>query len=57
MTMLVQSSRWRNCYLNMLAGSGALFSRSSDDLLSVFNEIQMQVTHKIKGNLAFIKYG
>jgi SAM-dependent methyltransferase len=57
MTTLVQSSRWSNRYLNMLAGSGALISRSSDDLLSAFNEIQMQVTHKIKGNLAFIKYG
>jgi SAM-dependent methyltransferase len=57
MTTLVQSSRWSNRYLNMLAGSGALISRSSDDLISAFNENQMQVTHKIKGNLAFIKYG
>ncbi|MBI5580982.1 MAG: class I SAM-dependent methyltransferase [Deltaproteobacteria bacterium] len=56
-TTLVQSSRWSDRYLNMLAGSGALISRSSDDLLSAFNEMQMQVTHEIKGNLAFIKYG
>ena len=55
-TTLVQSSRWSDCYLNMLARSGALISRSSDDLLSAFDEIEMQVTHKIKGNLAFIKY-
>jgi len=56
-TTLVQSSRWSNRYLNMLAGSGALISRSPDELISVFNDMEMQVTHKIKGNLAFIKYG
>jgi ubiquinone/menaquinone biosynthesis C-methylase UbiE len=57
LTTLIQSSRWSNRYLNMLAGSGALISRSSDDLLSVFDEMEMQVAHEIKGNLAFIKYG
>ena len=57
MTTLVQSNRWSNRYLNMLAGSGALISRSFDELLAVFNDMEMQVTHKIKGNLAFIKYG
>jgi ubiquinone/menaquinone biosynthesis C-methylase UbiE len=56
-TTLVQSSRWSNRYLNMLAGSGALVSRSSNDLLSAFSEMEMQVTHEIKGNLAFIKSG
>jgi SAM-dependent methyltransferase len=56
-TTLVQSSRWSNRYLNMLAGSGALVSRSSNDLLSAFGEMEMQVTHEIKGNLAFIKSG
>lgn len=54
-TTLVQSSRWSNHYLNILAGSGALISRSRDDLLSAFNDMDMQITHKIKGNLAFIK--
>jgi SAM-dependent methyltransferase len=57
MTTLVQSSRWSNYYLNMLAGSGALIYRSQDELLSAFNDIEMQVLHKIKGNLAFIKSG
>ncbi len=57
MTTLVQSNRWSNRYLNMLAGSGALISRSSDELLSAFNDMEMGVMHKIKGNLAFIKYG
>jgi ubiquinone/menaquinone biosynthesis C-methylase UbiE len=55
-TTLVQSSRWSNLYLNTLAASGALISRSPDELLSAFNDMGMQVTHKIKGSLAFIKY-
>ena len=57
LTTLVQSSRWSNRYLNMLAGSGALISRSLDELLSAFNDMEMQVTHEVKGNLAFIRYG
>jgi len=56
-TTLVQSSRWSNRYLNMLAGSGALISRNPDELLSAFNDMEMQVTLEVKGNLAFIKYG
>jgi SAM-dependent methyltransferase len=56
-TTLVQSSRWSNRYLNMLAGSGALISRNSNDLLAAFDEMEMQVTHEIKGNLAFIRSG
>jgi len=56
-TTLVQSSRWSNRYLNMLAGAGALISRSPDELLSIFNDMEMQVTYKIRGNLAFFKYG
>jgi SAM-dependent methyltransferase len=55
-TTLVQSRRWSNGYLNMLAGSGALISRSLYELLAVFDEMEMQVTYEIKGNLAFIKY-
>jgi SAM-dependent methyltransferase len=57
LTTLVQVDRWSNRYLNMLAGSGALISRSPDELLSAFNDMEMQVTQEIKGNLAFIKYG
>lgn len=56
-TTLVQSRRWSNRYLNMLAGSGALISRSSDELSTVFQDLKMPVTQEIKGNLAFIKYG
>jgi SAM-dependent methyltransferase len=56
-TTLVQSSRWSTGYLNILAGSGALISRSADELLSAFSEMEIQAAHKIKGNLAFIKYG
>jgi len=56
-TTLVQSKRWSTRYLNMLARAGALISRSPDKLLSAFNDLGMQVTLEIKGNLAFIKYG
>ncbi len=56
-TTLVQSSRWSTRYLNMLAGSGALISRSADELLSVFNEMGIQATHRLIGNLAFITCG
>ena len=55
-TTLVQCSRWNNRYLNLLAGSGALISRSLDELLSVFNEMGMKVTPEMKGNLAFIRF-
>jgi SAM-dependent methyltransferase len=54
MTTLVQSRRWSNRYLNMLARSGALISRSPEELLSAFNGMEMRVIHEIKGNLAFI---
>jgi SAM-dependent methyltransferase len=55
-TTLVQSSRWSNRYLNMLAASGALVSRSSDELSAAFNDLEMEVVQEIKGHLAFIKY-
>ena len=55
-TTLVKSNRWSNRYLDILDGSGALISRGLDELLSTFNDTEMQVTHKIHGNLAFIKY-
>jgi len=53
LTTLIQSNRWSNRYLNMLAGSGALISRSIDDLLPAFNDLEMHVKNEIKGNLAF----
>ena len=55
-TTLVKGNRWSNRYLDMLAASGALVSRSFDEILSAFNDMEMHVTHKIQGNLAFIKY-
>jgi ubiquinone/menaquinone biosynthesis C-methylase UbiE len=56
LTTLVRSNRWSNRYMDMLAGSGALVSRSSRELLSALNEAGFQVTCEVKGNLAFIKY-
>jgi len=41
----------------LVAGSGALISRSQDKLLKAFNDLEIEVTCEIKGNLAFIKYG
>ncbi len=55
LTTLVQSSRWSTRYLNMLAGSGALISRNAEEIISVFNEIEIKATHMTKGNLVFIK--
>ena len=55
-TTLVQSNRWSNRYLNMLAGSGALISRNQHELMTAFSDMQMEVTYEIKGNLAFIRY-
>jgi len=57
MTTLVKGRRWSNRYLKLLAKSGALFSRSPEELLSAFNDMQMQVAYEVKGNLAFIRYG
>jgi SAM-dependent methyltransferase len=54
-TTLVLGSRWSNRYLDMLAGSGALVSRSREEVLSAFNDVEMKVALKVKGNLAFIK--
>jgi len=55
-TTLVKGNRWSNRYLEMLGGSGALIPRTFDELSSVFKNVDMQVTHKIRGNLAFIKF-
>jgi SAM-dependent methyltransferase len=54
-TTLVLGSRWSNRYLDMLARSGALISRSREEVLSAFNDVEMKVTLKVKGNLALIK--
>ena len=56
LTTLVQSNRWSNGYLKMLARSGALISREPEDLSAAFDDMEMQVTHEIKGNLAIFKY-
>lgn len=56
-TTLVRSRRWSDRYLNLLDGSGALVARSSDELLSAFEELEMPVTCGISGNLAFVRHG
>ena len=63
--------KWKFCYNNVGTGQSLeqslfeyaccwimrLISRSQDKLLKVFNDLEMEVTCEIKGNLAFIKYG
>ena len=56
LTTLVQGDRWSNRYLELLGQSGVLVSRSPEEVLSAFKEVEMQVTLRVKGNLAFIKY-
>jgi ubiquinone/menaquinone biosynthesis C-methylase UbiE len=55
-TLVISRARWSDCYLQMLAGSGALVPRSADQLMSAFSDMDMPVRHQIKGNLAFINY-
>ena len=54
LTTLVKSTRWSDAYLNMLATSGAVVSRSPDQILSAFDAVDMPVKQQVKGNLALI---
>ncbi|MEW6674323.1 MAG: methyltransferase domain-containing protein [Thermodesulfobacteriota bacterium] len=55
-TLVLSGSRWSDGYLRMLAESGALVQRNIDELLAVFDGLDMPVRHQVKGNLAFITY-
>lgn len=55
-TLVISPTRWSNRYLNRLAGSGFLVSRSVDNLMSEFNDLDIEVKAKIRGNLLFIAY-
>ena len=55
-TLVVSGTRWSDRYLSMLARSGAVVARTVEDLLSIFDDLDMSVKHRIEGNLAFINY-
>ncbi|HOO90261.1 MAG TPA: class I SAM-dependent methyltransferase [Syntrophales bacterium] len=55
-TTLIRSGRWSDRYLHLLTESGALVSRSPDELLPEFNDMGMSITHTVEGNLTFIRY-
>ena len=55
-TLVVSGTRWSDRYLSMLARSGAVVARTVEDLLSIFDDLDMSVKHRIEGNLGFINY-
>ena len=57
LTTLVRNNRWGDRYLNLLSRSDQVVSRDKVLLLSVLNELDMPIKHKILGNMAFINCG
>lgn len=57
LTTLVENNRLADRYIHMLGRADALVPRSMDEVLQVFDEIGMPVTHLVTGNMAFISYG
>lgn len=55
-TTLVENNRFADRYLHKLGEGGYLIPRSLNQLLSVFDELDMPVKYHTKGNLAFIYY-
>lgn len=56
-TTLIKNNRLSDKYLNMLGNVGALVPRTADQLRSIFDEVGVPCTLRIKGNLAFIRCG
>jgi SAM-dependent methyltransferase len=57
LTTLAANNRLADRYLYKLGAAGALVPRSRNQLLAVFDALEMPVKYRIKGNLAFIHYG
>lgn len=54
-TTLVKSNRFlANRYLNFMGHMGEAVPRTINQLLTVFNELNMPVKHQVVGNMAFI---
>ena len=53
-TTLVKNNRLADKYLNALANSGQLVSRSIDEHQKIFAQLKMSIKYDINGNMAFI---
>jgi ubiquinone/menaquinone biosynthesis C-methylase UbiE len=54
-TTLVKGNRWADKYLQALADSGKLISRSVDDHKEIFNNIGLAAKHETRGNMLSIE--
>lgn len=56
LTTLIKNNRFADRYLHMWGKAGEVVPRNADQLFAVFNELDMPVKYRIKGNMAFISY-
>ena len=54
-TSLIANRRFGNMYLNLLGRMGQVVSRTPDQLLAIFDELEMPTKHHVKGNMMFIR--
>jgi SAM-dependent methyltransferase len=54
-TTLVKCNRWADKYLQVLADSGKLISRSVDDHKEIFNNIGLAAKYETRGNMVSIE--
>jgi len=54
-TTLVKSNRWADKYLQVLAESGKLISRSVDDLKATFKQVGLTANYETMGNILTIR--
>ncbi|MFC1955406.1 hypothetical protein ACFLWZ_02555 [Chloroflexota bacterium] len=57
LTTLIRSNRFADRYLNFLGRIGAVVPRDPNQLLAIFDELEIPTRHHIKGNLVFINSG
>lgn len=56
LTTLIENNRFADKYLHMLGKADKLVPRNLKQLLAVFDELNMSVKYRIKGNMVFINY-
>jgi len=54
LTTLIENNRCADKYLHMWAKAGEVVSRNAEQLMAIFDELNMPVKCLIKGNLAFV---